>query len=329
MRNVIVTGASRGLGLAIGTTLAAAGYRVIAVARTETEEVRAAAAACEREQRGAIQFRAFDLTNITGMAAFVGDLRKEFGPLYGLVNNAGLGTAGVLTMMRDEQIEDLIRLNTLSPIILSKYVLRSMMIERAGRIVNISSIVADTGYSGLSAYSATKAALVGFTRSTGARSRTTRDHDQCNRLQVSIDTEMTHELTGGQREQIMRRSALRRMASRTAATSPTVSSSCSARRPAILQASRLTVGMLTTLPDRVHLTAAHRPTADPLADNDFVQEDIRPRSSVIEIDRVTRTRPATVMPATRQLLLAQRGKVPVSLDFAATILRNIGRAVIG
>jgi 3-oxoacyl-[acyl-carrier protein] reductase len=209
--NVIVTGGSRGLGLAISTTLAAAGYRVIAVARSETQELRSAAAMSAKAQCGEIQFRGFDLTNIVGIAAFVGGLRKEFGPLYGLVNNAGLGTAGVLTMMRDEQIENLVRLNTVSPIILSKYVLRSMMIERAGRIINISSIVASTGYSGLSTYSATKASLVGFTRSLAR---------EVGQLGITVNaiapgfvsTEMTHELSGGQREQIMRRSALKRMA---------------------------------------------------------------------------------------------------------------------
>lgn len=211
MLNVIVTGGSRGLGLAISTTLAAAGYRVIAVARSETEDLRSAAATSAKAQCGEIQFRGFDLTDIAGMATFVGGLRKEFGPLYGLVNNAGLGTAGVLTMMRDEQIENLVRLNTVSPIILSKYVLRSMMIERAGRIINISSIVASTGYSGLSTYSATKASLVGFTRSLAR---------EVGQLGITVNaiapgfvsTEMTHELSGGQREQIMRRSALKRMA---------------------------------------------------------------------------------------------------------------------
>ena len=114
-------------------------------------------------------------------------------------------------MMHDEQIESLMRLNTLAPILLSKYVLRSMMVERAGRIVNISSIVAATGYSGLSAYSATKAALVGFSRSLAR---------EVGQLGITVntvapgfvDTEMTHDLSGGQREQIMRRSALRRMA---------------------------------------------------------------------------------------------------------------------
>jgi 3-oxoacyl-[acyl-carrier protein] reductase len=137
-------------------------------------------------------------------------LRKEFGPIYGLVNNAGLGTAGVLTIMRDEQIEGLARLNTVAPIILSKYVLRSMMVERAGRIVNVSSIIASTGYSGLSAYAATKASLIGFTRSLAR---------EVGQLGITVnaiapgfvDTEMTHDLSGGQRETIMRRSALRRM----------------------------------------------------------------------------------------------------------------------
>ncbi len=211
MLNVIVTGGSRGLGLAIATTLAAAGYRVIAVARAETEELRSAAATSAREQRGEIQFRAFDLTHTAQIAAFVGDLRKDFGALYGLVNNAGLGTAGLLTMMRDEQVESLVQLNTVSPILLSKYVLRSMMIERSGRIVNISSIVASTGYSGLSAYSATKASLVGFTRSLAR---------EVGQLGITVNaiapgfvaTEMTHDLSGGQRDRIMRRSALKRMA---------------------------------------------------------------------------------------------------------------------
>ena len=211
MRNVIVTGASRGLGLEIATTLAASGYAVIAVARKESDEVRAAAAAAEKEQQGAIHFRACDLNQTAQLADFVGALRKDFGALYGLVNNAGLGTSGVLTLMRDEQIEALMRLNTLAPVLLSKYVLRSMMVERAGRIVNISSIVASTGYSGLAVYSATKSSLIGFTRSLAR---------EVGQLGITVnavapgfvDTEMTHELSGGQREQIMRRSALRRMA---------------------------------------------------------------------------------------------------------------------
>ena len=165
MRNVIVTGASRGLGLAIAARLAASGYRVLAIARSESAELQALITAAAQGGRGPVQFYPFDLLETAAMAQFVNRLRREAGPLYGLVNNAGLGTAGVLAMMRDEDIERLIRLNTLSPIVLTKHVARSMMSERAGRIVNISSIVATTGYQSLSAYSATKASLIGFTRS--------------------------------------------------------------------------------------------------------------------------------------------------------------------
>ena len=139
-------------------------------------------------------------------------LRKEFGPLFGLVNNAALGHDGALSLMHNSQIEELVRVNTLSPIVLSKYVVRSMMSERAGRIVNVASIIGFTGYSGLSVYAATKASMLGFTRSLAR---------EVGRLGITVnavapgflDTDMTHGLAGEQRAQVMRRSALRRLAS--------------------------------------------------------------------------------------------------------------------
>ena len=130
MRNVIVTGASRGLGLAIAKALAAGGYRVLAIARSPGAELEALAAAATQAGRGAVQFHPFDLLETSAMAQLISHLRREAGPLYGLVNNAGLGTAGVLAMMRDEQIEALVRLNTLSPIVLTRHVVRAMMSER-------------------------------------------------------------------------------------------------------------------------------------------------------------------------------------------------------
>ena len=210
MFNVIVTGGSRGLGLAMSSTLAAAGYRVIAIARNLNPELTAAARVAA-ESGGAIEFRAADLADLSAIPALVRSLRADFGAFYGLVNNAGLGTDGVLGNMRDQDIERLIRLNTVSPIVLTKYVVRSMMTERRGRIVNITSVVASTGYSGLSVYAATKASLVGFTRSLAR---------EVGQLGITvnaiapgfIDTDMTKELTPAQREQISKRSALRRLA---------------------------------------------------------------------------------------------------------------------
>ena len=210
MRNVIVTGASRGLGLAIATALAASGHRVLAVARSESEQLRAVTVAAAQARSGEVQFHAFDLLETAAIAEFVTRLRQQAGPLFGLVNNAGIGTAGVLALMREEEIETLIRLNTLAPVVLTKYVVRSMMSERTGRIVNVSSIVGATGYHALSVYAATKASLLGFTRSLAR---------EVGQLGITVnavapgfvDTEMTRELGDRQREQIIRRSALRRL----------------------------------------------------------------------------------------------------------------------
>jgi 3-oxoacyl-[acyl-carrier protein] reductase len=211
MLNVLVTGGSRGLGLAMSQMLAANGYRVIAVARKTSDELEAAAAAARDARQGTVEFRACDLSDVAQIKPLVRSMRADFGPIYGLINNAGLGTSGLLSTMRDSDIERLIRLNTISPIVLTKYVARMMMAERNGRIVNIASIVASTGYSGLSVYSATKASLVGFTRSLAR---------ELGPLGITVnaiapgfmDTAMTGELSASQRDQIARRSALKRMA---------------------------------------------------------------------------------------------------------------------
>jgi 3-oxoacyl-[acyl-carrier protein] reductase len=211
MQNVIVTGGSRGLGLAMARTLAAGGYRIIALARSSTEDLMAASRAAADSGRGAIEFRACDLSDLGQIGPLVRALRADFGPIYGLVNNAGLGTGGVLGNMRDQDIQRLIQLNTVSPILLSKYVVRSMMAQREGRIINIASIVAATGYSGLSVYSATKASLIGFTRSLAR---------EVGQLGITVNavapgfiaTEMTHDLDEAQRLKIAGRSALKRMA---------------------------------------------------------------------------------------------------------------------
>ena len=211
MRNVVVTGGTRGLGLAIAGRLAAAGgYRVIAVARAET----AAFADLQRANCAAPQalhFRPFDLSDLAGIPGFVRALSEEFGGWHGLVNNAGIGTSGILATLQDHHIEQLLRLNVASPITLTKYAVRAMMVARGGRIVNISSIVADRGYSGLSVYSASKAALGGFTRSLARELGPIGITVNCV-APGFIATDMTAHAANDDLAKVKRRSALRRLA---------------------------------------------------------------------------------------------------------------------
>jgi 3-oxoacyl-[acyl-carrier protein] reductase len=210
MHNVVVTGGSRGIGLAIAQRLAAAGYNVIAVARRESDALREAVGDVVKQGSGGLHFRAFDLSETDAIPAFVKGLRDEFGAIYGLINNAGIGTEGLLATQHNSEIEALLRLNVLSPIILTKYIVRQMMADGEGRIVNMSSIIATTGYNGLSVYGASKAAATGFTRSLAR---------EVGKLGITVnaiapgfvDTELTQTLSDDQRKRIAGRSALRRL----------------------------------------------------------------------------------------------------------------------
>ena len=165
----------------------------------------------EEKEHGSLRFIPFDLGKIDEIPDLVRGLRQEFGPLYGLVNNAALGLSGMLALTHDSKIDEMVRLNTLSPIVLTKYVLRAMMTDGAGRIINVASIVASNGASGITAYAATKASMIGFTRSLAR---------EIGPLGITVnavapgilETEMTQVLTDRQRAQVARRSALNRLA---------------------------------------------------------------------------------------------------------------------
>lgn len=200
-KTILVTGATRGLGLAIARRLAADGFRVIASGRQPSAELSALVAG------GRVFFEPLDLARHADIHAFVMGVTSRHGPLYGLVNNAALGHDGVLATMHDSQIEEIVAVNLTGTMLLTKYTVRSMLLRREGRVVNISSIIASTGFSGLSVYAATKAALNGFTKSLAR---------EVGKAGITVNTvapgymrtDMTGSLQGEKLESILRRSPL-------------------------------------------------------------------------------------------------------------------------
>src|ERR1700759_3716018 len=207
MRNILVSGGTRGVGLAIARKLAADGFCVFALGRKESDALVAATA---EFPAGVMNFVPFDLANIDVIPDLVREMKAEHGPLYGLVNNAALGTDGLLSNMHNCDIQKPVALNTVSALILTKYAMRGMMTAGEGRVINISSIIGATGYSGLSVYGATKASMLGFTRSLAR---------EVGKLGVTVnavapgfmDTDMTDSMTDEQRAKIAGRAALRRL----------------------------------------------------------------------------------------------------------------------
>ena len=192
--------------------MAADGYRVIAVARSESAEFAAQRLECAASKPGELVFRACDLTDLDAIPDLVSSISKDYGSWYGLVNNAGLGTAGLLATMPAAALESLLRLNVAAPMVLTKYAVRKMMAKGGGgRIVNMSSIVASSGFNGLSVYAATKAALQGFTRSLARELGPLAITVNCI-APGFISTELTKTLSESDRRKIAGRAALRRLA---------------------------------------------------------------------------------------------------------------------
>jgi 3-oxoacyl-[acyl-carrier protein] reductase len=160
MDTVLVTGGTRGLGLAIAKRLLSSGYQVIVVGRKCSEE-------CEQwlSQNEHATFEQYDFSDTSEIHGFSQTIIKKYGRLYGLVNNAALGLDGILATMHESDISTVIRVNVEAPILLTKYLVRPMLINRRGRVINISSIIGSTGFKGLAVYGATKAAMNGFTKS--------------------------------------------------------------------------------------------------------------------------------------------------------------------
>lgn len=206
MDTVLITGGTRGLGFAIAKRLVSSGYQVIVVGRKCVPECGQWLAMTDHAF-----FESYDFQDTSGIHDFCQRITKKYGRLYGLVNNAALGLDGVLATMHESDISKVLRVNVEAPVLLTKYLLRPMLINKRGRVINISSIIGSTGFKGLAVYGATKAAMNGFTKSLS------REVGKAGITVNSVapgymDTDMTQGLEGEKLESIKRRSPLGQLA---------------------------------------------------------------------------------------------------------------------
>lgn len=200
-KSIVVTGAAKGLGLSISRKAIEEGYNVIGVGRTVSSEFRS----LPTTQREFIEFDFYHLENIIDLVNQI--IKVSEGVPYALINNAATGLDGLLATQHTSDISKVITLNLEAPILLTKYLTRRMIKFRRGRVVNISSIIAKTGFSGLSVYGATKAGLEGFTRSLSR---------ELGRVGITVncvapgfmETDMTKGLRAEKLESIKRRAPL-------------------------------------------------------------------------------------------------------------------------
>ena len=204
----LVTGASRGIGQAIAFALGKENAIVIGTATSES----GAQAITEALQAQGISGKGFvlDVSNSESVASCIKQLTTEFGSPDILVNNAGITQDNLLMMMKDEQWENIINTNLNSVFRMTKAVIRPMMKKRCGRIINISSVVGATGNPGQTNYAASKAGIVGFSKSL-AREIGSRSITVNTVAPGFIDTDMTRELATEQREGLAKQIPLGRL----------------------------------------------------------------------------------------------------------------------
>jgi len=204
----LVTGASRGIGRAIAETLGRRGATVIGTATSERGAQAISAALADSGIKGA--GKVLNVTDPDSIAVLMQAVQDEFSTPTILVNNAGITRDNLLMRMKDEEWDDVIQTNLTSAYRMSKACLRGMMKAKHGRIIMISSVIGATGNPGQSNYAATKAGVIGFTKSL-AREIGSRGITVNAVAPGFIDTDMTQALPEEQRNALLGQIALGRL----------------------------------------------------------------------------------------------------------------------
>lgn len=200
---VVVSGVSGGLGAEIATVLLSQGFRVAGISRRSNEML---------NEFPGFTFYEKDLRELSDIPSLMRRITEDHGPIFGLVNNSATGTDAILSTMHLADIEDVVGLNLVSPMVVTKHALRPMLLNGRGRVINITSVVSRTGYKGLSVYASTKAGLEGFTKSL-AREVGTRGITVNCVAPGFMETNMTQQLGESELGKIKRRTSIGRLVS--------------------------------------------------------------------------------------------------------------------
>lgn len=209
-KNILITGVSQGLGLAVARAVVSAGWSVYGVSRRLTPEY----GALQTEAPGRVHFTAFDLAGADMVkAALFTDFVGFSVPLHGFVNNAAVAYDDIVTNLNLDRLQAMYAVNVFSPMMVSKYVIRNMLLHHTpGSIVHVSSISVHTGYKGLAMYASTKGALEAFSKNTAREWGSRGIRSNCL-VAGFMDTAMSATLNEEQRAKIYQRTALKQATS--------------------------------------------------------------------------------------------------------------------
>ena len=160
----LITGGARGIGKSIAITLAENGYDIAINYRTENEELKNTKKEIEEKGVKCLAVKG-DVSNFEACQEFIKEIIEEYGKIDVLVNNAGITKDTLLMRMKKEDFTDVIDINLVGTFNVTKNVISHMIKARSGKIINISSVVGIAGNAGQTNYSASKAGIIGFTKS--------------------------------------------------------------------------------------------------------------------------------------------------------------------
>ncbi len=207
MKNILVTGVSKGLGLEISKILLAAGYSVYGVARSINNDIEDLIL----KYKGFFFFKKVDLSapEKAKEAIFNDDFISFEIPLLGFVNNAAKAYDDIVTNLNVDKLEQMYRTNVFTPMLLTKYAIRNMLLNRtSGSIIHLSSISVHTGYKGLAMYASTKGALEAFSKNTAREWGSKKIRSNCL-VAGFMETAMSSTLTDDQKNRIYQRTSMK------------------------------------------------------------------------------------------------------------------------